>query len=69
MDESSCSISAEGRVRSMEMRSDGTCSILNDDCPEKKIADCRDCQLHSVFDDYKNRVYRMQEESEESDER
>ena len=49
----------------MEMRSDGTCSILNDDCPEKKITDCRDCQLHSVFEDYRNRVYRMQEESEE----
>lgn len=49
----------------MEMRSDGTCSILNDYCPEKKITDCRDCQLHCVVEDYRNRVYRMQEESEE----
>lgn len=47
----------------MEMRSDGTCSILNDDCPEKKLTDCRDCQLHCVVEDYRNRVYRMQEES------
>lgn len=49
----------------MEMRSDGTCSILNDDCPEKKFTDCKDCQLHCVFEDYRNRTYRMQEESEE----
>ena len=46
----------------MEMRSDGTCSILNDDCPEKKITDCRDCQLHGGVEDYRNRTYRMQEE-------
>ena len=46
----------------MEMRSDGTCSILNDDCPEECIRDCRECQLHSVFNDYKERVYRLQEE-------
>lgn len=46
----------------MEMRTDGTCSILNDDCPEINITDCRECQLHSVVDDYRNRVYRMQEE-------
>lgn len=49
----------------MEMRSDGMCSILNDDCPEKGITDCRYCQLHCVFEDYRNRTYRMQEESEE----
>ena len=49
----------------MEMRSDGTCSILNDDCPEEKITDCRDCQLHCVFEDYRNRVYRLQSEVEE----
>lgn len=50
---------------SMEMRNDGTCSILNEDCPEKKLTDCRECQLHCVFEDYRNRAYRMQEESEE----
>ena len=58
-------ISDEGRVRRMEMRSDGMCSILNDDFQEKKITDCRDCQLHCVVEDYRNRVYRMQKESEE----
>lgn len=52
----------------MKMRSDGTCSILNDDCPEKEITDCRDCKLHSVFEDYRDMTYRMQEESEKSDE-
>ena len=46
----------------MEMRADGTCSILNDDCPEVNITDCRECALHSMVDDYRNRVYRMQEE-------
>lgn len=50
----------------MEMRSDGTCRILNDDCPEKNITDCRDCQLHNVVEDYRNRVCWMQEESEGS---
>ena len=46
----------------MEMRADGTCSILNDECPEINCNDCRECQLHSVFDDYMNRGFRMQEE-------
>ena len=46
----------------MEMRNDGTCRILNDDCPEINLTDCRECQLHSVFDDYMQRVYRLQEE-------
>ena len=41
---------------------DGTCSILNDTCPEKNIMDCRYCQLHSVVEDYRDRVYRKQGE-------
>lgn len=50
----------------MEKMTDGTCSILNDDCPEKNITDCRYCQLHSVVEDYRDRAYRMQEEKMES---
>lgn len=49
----------------MEMRIDGTCSILDDDCPEKNLDDCRYCQLHSVVEDYRQRVYRMQEAESE----
>ena len=49
----------------MEMRNDRTCSILNDDCPEKNLGDCGYCQLHSVVEYYRHRVYVMQEESEE----
>lgn len=49
----------------MEMRNDRTCSILNDDCPEKNLDDCGYCQLHSVVEYYRHRVYVMQEESEE----
>lgn len=48
----------------MEKMTDGTCSILNDTCPEKNIMDCRYCQLHSVVEDYRDRVYRMQEEND-----
>lgn len=43
----------------------GICSILNDDCPEKNLDDCRYCQLHLVVEDYRQRVWKMQEESEE----
>lgn len=46
----------------MEKMTDGTCSILNDTCPEKNIMDCRYCQLHSVVEDYRDRVYRKQGE-------
>lgn len=48
----------------MEKMTDGTCSILNDTCPEKNIMDCRYCQLHSVVEDYRDRVYRKQEEND-----
>lgn len=53
------------RRNNMEMKSNGMCSILNDECPEKKITDCRDCQLHCVFEEYRNRTYRMHSEVEE----
>ena len=48
----------------MEKMTDGTCSILNDTCLEKNIMDCRYCQLHSVVEDYRDRVYRKQEEND-----
>ncbi len=51
----------------MEKMTDGTCSILNDTCPEKNIMDCRYCKLHSVVEDYRDRVYRKQEENDEID--
>lgn len=48
----------------MEKMTDGTCSILNDTCPEKNNTDCRYCQLYSVVEDYRDRAYRMQEEKD-----
>lgn len=41
---------------SMKLKRDGTCSILNDDCPEKN-ADCKQCNLNSVFQDYQKKIY------------
>lgn len=40
----------------MEMRADGTCSILNDDCPEVNITDCRECQLYQTVEDYREKI-------------
>lgn len=47
----------------MEMRSDGTCSILNDDCPEKKITDCKDCQLAGDCRRHRRILRKLQTES------
>lgn len=39
------------------------CKDFEEICPEKELEDCRWCQLHSVFEDYRQKVYKMQEES------
>ena len=45
----------------MEMRADGTCSILNNDCPETTLVDCKDCRLHQTVEEYKEKAEILQE--------